>query len=125
MKKRSRRMLEPEKIAALLPCMDYLHGDAVDGQFRAACQYEYSRESNILRKVAEPFRHSVHPEEITLKIENYVHCGTWFIQNEWSFIWRCPSFPAKGWNEISNAERSELLRALPLSTNQPPPTGLG
>jgi hypothetical protein len=37
----------------LLPWMDYLHSDVVDGEFKAACQYEYARESNILRKASE------------------------------------------------------------------------
>ena len=49
-------MLEPETIAALLPCMDYLHGDVVGDEFRAACQCEYARESKILRKAVELLR---------------------------------------------------------------------
>jgi hypothetical protein len=126
MKDRRGKTLDQEIIKrVLLPCMDYLHGDVVDGQFRAACHYEYSRESNILRKAAELFKCSVHPEEITFKIENEFHCGFWFIQHEWSFIWQCPSFPAKSWNQLSEKERSELLCGLPLSTNKPRPLVLG
>src|SRR4030095_12312721 len=107
----------------LLPCIDYLHGDVVDLQFRAACQYEYARESNILRKAAELLRSNrlAHPEEITFRIENKFHCGSWFIQPEWSFIWQCPSFPEKGWNQLTEKERSELLCALPLSTKEAQP----
>jgi hypothetical protein len=107
--------------------MDYLHGDVVDSEFKAACAYEYARESNIVRKAAELLTRDLgaDPEEIGFKIEAEFHCGSWFIQNEWSFIWQCPSFPAKGWNELSAAERSELLWALPLSTNQPRPLVLG
>jgi hypothetical protein len=105
--------------------MDYLHGDVVGDEFRAACQYEYSRESNILRKAAELFRRSVHSEEITFKVENEFHCGFWFIQHEWSFIWQCRSFPAKSWNQLSEKERSEVLWGLPLSTNKPRPLVLG
>ena len=36
--------------------MDYLHGDVVGDEFKAACQYEYARESNVLRKAAELLR---------------------------------------------------------------------
>jgi hypothetical protein len=32
--------------------MDYLHGDVVDGEHEAACDYEYARESRVLRAAA-------------------------------------------------------------------------
>ncbi len=65
----------------LLPCMDYLHGDVVDGQFRAACQYEYARESNVLCKAAELLRRepTADAAEISFKMEDEFHCGSWFI----------------------------------------------
>jgi hypothetical protein len=67
--------------------MDYLHGDVVDGQFRAACQYEYARESNTLRRAAESLSRdpSAHTGEISFKIENEFHCGSWFIGDGWDF----------------------------------------
>jgi hypothetical protein len=107
--------------------MDYLHGDVVDGEFKAACQYEYGRESKILRKAAELFRRdrTAHAGEISFQIEDEFHCGSWFIQPEWSFIWECSSFPAKSWNQLTDTERADLLCALPLSTTKPRPLLLG
>ena len=63
--------------------------------------------------------------EIAFQIEREFHCGSWFFQPEWGFIWQCPSFPAKSWNQLSEAERTELLYGLPLSTNEPQPLRLG
>ncbi len=37
----------------LRPCIYYLHGKVVDDQFGAACQYEYARESAVLREAAQ------------------------------------------------------------------------
>jgi hypothetical protein len=118
----------------LLSRMDYLHGDVVDDQFRAACQYEYARESDILRKAAELFRcnPSAVAGEIFFHIESEFSesefpsvVGNWLISSEWRFIWRCSSFPAKSWNQLSEAERTELLYGLPLSTNEAQPLRLG
>jgi hypothetical protein len=94
----------------LLPCVAYLHGTVVGGQFRAACQYEYARESNVLRRAAE-LRSSADPVEVSFKIEEEFHCGSWFMQPEWSFLWECPSFPAKSWN--GRTELSYRPRSLP------------
>jgi len=107
--------------------MDYLHGDVVDGQFRAACQYEYARESNVLCKAAELLRRepTADAAEISFKMEDEFHCGSWFIGTDWMFVWQCPSFPAKSWNQLSDAERKELLYGLPLSTNKVQPLRLG
>ena len=33
-------------------CMDYLHGDVADDEFEAACDYEFARESRVLRAAA-------------------------------------------------------------------------
>ena len=97
--------------------MDYLHGDVVDGEFKAACQYEYGRESKILRKAAELFRRdrTADAGEISFQIEDEFHCGSWFIGNGWDLSWQCRSFSAKSWNQLSHAERAELLDGLPLS----------
>src|SRR5437899_7751366 len=40
---------ETEKSA----CMDYLHGHIIDGNFQAACFYEYGRESKALQYAAK------------------------------------------------------------------------
>jgi hypothetical protein len=123
-KKRPKKQAIDEE---LLPWMDYLRGDVVDGEFKAACQYEYARESNTLRRAAELFKGqaSAHPGEISIKIENEFHCGSWFVSPDWGFIWQCLSFPEKGWNQLSEAERTELLYGLPLSSNKARPLVLG
>jgi hypothetical protein len=113
----------------LLPWMDYLHGDVLDSEFKAACQYEYARESSILRKTSELLRNNptAHAGEVFFHIEREFPsaAGNWLISHEWSFIWQCPSFPATGWNQLSEAERTELLHGLQLSTNEPRPLHLG
>jgi len=107
----------------LLPCMDYLHGDVVDHQVKAACHYEYARECAVLRRAAELFSRdpTAYIGEISLKIEDEFHCGSLFIGIDWMFVWQCPSFPAKSWNQLSEAERTELLCGLPLATNKARP----
>jgi hypothetical protein len=112
----------------LLACIPYLHGHVVDEQFRAACQYEYARESNILRRAAELFRGdpSALAGEIFLKIDcEFPAVGNWLISTEWRFVWQCPSFPAQGWNQLSDAERADLLLSLPPTTNRLRPLQLG
>jgi hypothetical protein len=145
-----------EKERKLLPCMPYLHGDVAGDQFRAACRYEYARESKTLRDVAELFRRSNRSaDKMTIflayvcwyargstvlltaaelfvrvgegratKIFHIFHqiydefpaAGKHLIKHEWRVIWQCPSFPAKSWNDLSKAERSDLLWGLPNST---------
>jgi hypothetical protein len=113
----------------LLACIPYLHGCVVDGQFRAACHYEYARESNILRRAAELFgaNQSALAGEIFFQIDREfpAAAGNWLITQEWSFVWQCRSFPATSWNELSEAERTELLHGLPLPTNETRPLVLG
>ena len=129
--KRRSKTLKPETIAALLPCMDYLHGDVVGDDFRAACQYEYARESNVLPKAAQMLRdnRTADAGEILFRLEAECHdasCdASWLGHTDWSFIWQCPSFPAKSWNQLSEAERADLLCALPLSTTTPRALRLG
>ena len=115
----------------LLRCMDYLHGDVVDSEFRAACEYEYARESKVLQKAAQLLRSNPAADaaEIAFQIERESRCVkkrseellpwmhpqitsriNWFIQAEWFFIWECPSFPAKSWNQLGEKERADLLR---------------
>jgi hypothetical protein len=110
-----------------LPCMDYLHGDVVGDEFKAACQYEYARESDVLRRAAQLLRNNPTADigDIASQIESEFHCGSWFFSTDWGFIWQCPSFPEKGWNQISEAERTELLYGLPLSKIKVRPLVLG
>jgi hypothetical protein len=111
----------------LLLWVDYLHGDVLDSEFKAACQYEYSRKSNILRKASELLRcdPAAYGAEIVFKIEREFHCDSWFISPEWMFVWQCPSFPARGWNQLTEEERSDLLCGLPLSTKKARPLVFG
>jgi hypothetical protein len=123
---KSKQRTTQETDQELMPCMDYLHGDVVDDQFRAACHYEYARESNVLRRAAELLscNLTLPPGEIASQIEAEFHCGSWFFQPEWGFIWQCPSFPAK-WNHLTEEERSDLLCVLPLSTKKVRPLVFG
>jgi hypothetical protein len=90
--------------------MDYLHGDVVENEFEAACNYEYARESAVLHEAARLSASKKHfYEEIALKIENKFRCGLWFVGDPWSLIWQCPSFPRKNWNEVSQRERANIL----------------
>ncbi len=94
---------------ALLPNMDYLHGIVVDNKFEAACQYEYSRESDVLREAAELHKGGTDYHEICDALESKFDCNSWFINSPWIDIWKCPSFPSKGWNQLGNEEREEIL----------------
>jgi hypothetical protein len=90
--------------------MDYLHGDVIDEEFEAACHYEYSRESTILREaaiaVARRKRKNINlAQEVAHGIWKKYNCGTWFVGYPWGFIWRCPSFPGIPWNRLGTRER--------------------
>ena len=103
--------------------MDYLHSDVVDGEFRAACRYEYARESTILAKAAHLYNDpTTIAGEIGSRIDGEFHCGMCFW--EWFFIWQCPSFPAKSWNKLTEKERAELFLGLPRSTSKVGPLAL-
>jgi hypothetical protein len=119
---KTRRVTDEE----LLPYMDYLHGDVIGGQFRAACQYEYARESSTLRRAAELHRREPTPYagEIVFQTGREFHRDSWFISTDWMFVWQCPSFPAKNWNQLSENERTELLHGLTLSTTEARPLRL-
>jgi hypothetical protein len=111
----------------LLPCINYLHGDVVDDEFRAACQYEYARESQVLRRAAQLLRNNPKADmgDIASQIESEFHCVSWFFSTDWGLIWQCPSFPEKGWNQLSDAERADLLCGLPISAAKVRPVFLG
>lgn len=122
-------------------CMDYLHGDVTDDEFEAACAYEYARESTILREAAaihhaltrrEKARRGtgetkrtaatftdlwIHgtpmtksQETVSLIAEKHGH-DAWFVQYPWAYIWQCPAFPSKPWNQLSKKERANILPA--------------
>jgi len=103
--------------------MPYLHGDVAGDEFEAACSYEYARESAILRKAAEMYQSGKRQHNLWLPLEKETNGDTWFLQGSWSAFYECPSFPAKGWNELSNSERKELLHmgGFPLPSNVIPP----
>lgn len=105
--------------AALLPCMAYLHGNIVDGEFEAACTYEYARESKVLRWAARLWRRNATDHEIYSRVDQKFDCGVWFIQHPWSSIWSCQSFPEKSWNQLSDEERTKILWVFSRSGIQP------
>jgi hypothetical protein len=110
MKKPGPKTLEEK----LLPCMAYLYGDVAGDQFRAACRYKYARESKILPKIAELYRRKA--VGIFHQIDHeFPAAGEHLINHECRVFWQCPSFPEKSWNELSKAERSDLLWGLPCS----------
>jgi len=119
MKKRSGKTLDSKVIErALLPCMDYLHGDVVNNEFEAACHYEYARESEVLREAARLDQEDkASREENYFTVESKFDCGSWFIQHPWGFICECASFPAKSWNQLDACERSDILPAFSLPSN--------
>ena len=68
--------------------MDYLHGDVVGDEFKAACQYEYARESYVLRRATQLSRSKLTADigHVAAQIESEFHCGSWFFQSEWGFL---------------------------------------
>ena len=94
--------------------MDYLHGDVVDGEHEAACDYEYSRESRVLREAARLHRQGLSPEEIGEDIDQAFHCGGLFLQSPWFEFFTSAHFPETPWNSLSEEARARILRAFPL-----------
>lgn len=107
--------------ADLLACMPYLHGDVIDDELEAACSYEYARESKTLLWSARLHRKcpSAGSEEIAARTERRFKGGCWFLNDPWSFIAECPSFPQKSWNLLSDKERSDILLVFPTAKVQP------
>ena len=60
--------------------MAYLHGDVVDGEHEAACDYEYSRESPVLRAAARSHLQGLSFEEIGEGIDQAFSCGDAFLK---------------------------------------------
>jgi hypothetical protein len=89
--------------------MDYLHGHVVDGEFEAACCYEYARESAMLKEAAAKAGSAHLGEEEE----------SWIYQYPWNLIWSCADFPRKPWNQISDRQRLDILRAFPTTKVQP------
>lgn len=96
-------------------CMDYLHGDVANDEFQAARDYEYARESKVMREAARLLRKSGKTiEEVCGIIEYQTFPGLlschWY-QWPWLAFWsECPSFPDKSYNQLSERERAELRR---------------
>jgi hypothetical protein len=107
-------MTDAEKSA----CMDYLHGDVEGSHVGAAARYEYARESNLLCKAAEMFQSGKREYDLWLPLEEEADGEEWFLQGSWWAFYEFPSFPAKAWNQLSDSERKEFLRA---SGFLPPP----
>jgi hypothetical protein len=80
-----------------------------------------------LRKAAEFLSRNptAYAGEIVFEIEREFQSGSWFIGTDWMFVWQCPSFPAKSWNELNEKERAVLLYGLPFSTTKVRPLLLG
>jgi hypothetical protein len=125
MKKAGQKVPKKTKLATShadnLACMDYLHGDVKDGDFEAACGYEYARESNVMREAAKLSVSGISDTEIACKVEDQFQCGHWFIQQPWGFIWQCPSFPAKSWNQLGEQERADIRLVFPLPADKVQP----
>jgi hypothetical protein len=73
--KRVRRLTDEE----LLPCMDYLHGDVPDHELKAACKYEYAKESDCMKKPAHLLKSNptAGAGEIAFQIEVQSRDGDW------------------------------------------------
>jgi hypothetical protein len=125
MKKAGQKAPTKTKVATThadkLACMDYLHGDVVDGEYEAACGYEYARESKVLREAAQLSASGISDTEIACKVEGHFQCGHWFIQHPWGVIWECPSFPAKSWNQLGEKERADIRLVFPLPADKVQP----
>jgi hypothetical protein len=105
LKKRSFKTVGSEiSQSALLPCMDYLHGDVVDNEFEAACYYEYAKESAFLREAARLWASE---KDSYKEIEKT------------ALVWQCPSFLRKSWNQLSLQERANILKGVQSSQIQP------
>ena len=94
--------------------MAYLHGDVVDGEHEVACDYEYARESRVLREAARLHRQgSFELEEIGEEIDQTFSCGVVFLSSPWLEIFICPHFPEIPWNSLPAEAHKEMVRAYP------------
>jgi hypothetical protein len=120
---KTRRVTDEE----LLPCMDYLHGDVVDGEFKAACQYEYARESISCAKPLNSYRvtrqHT--PEKLYLRSNANSNLAVGSSELTGCSSGSVHHFRQRSWNELSEKERAVLLYGLPFSTTKVRPLLLG
>lgn len=112
MKTIKKPLTEAQKVS-LIP---YLHGDVSDDEFEAACCYEYARESQVLREAAA--RWSKEHNEMVFADELQEFECPWFVNGVWPFIYRCPAFPSKTWNELKAKERAAILCGFPLAVTE-------
>ena len=97
----------------LFSCMQYLHGDVADGNYEAACIYEYARASEILREAARLFQSGLKVEEVFCEMMHHnAH-----VQN-FPELWECPSFPEKSWNQLAATERERIALAYPFPADK-------
>jgi hypothetical protein len=94
--------------------MAYLHGDVVDGEHEACCDYEYAREGRALREAARLQGQGLSFAEIGEEIDSAFSAGDLFIQHPWLEIFCCPGFPETPWNQLPQEARSEVLAAFSL-----------
>ncbi|MGA3169500.1 MAG: hypothetical protein ABSE62_00660 [Chthoniobacteraceae bacterium] len=99
-------------------CLEYLRREVIDGEFQAACVYEYARESQGMREESALHKRGTY----SLGRHGYIvqPNGQNVLADP---IWTCPSFPAKGWNQLNETERAKIVRSggypLPPGKNQP------
>ncbi|MEI6493100.1 MAG: hypothetical protein WCO94_11175 [Verrucomicrobiota bacterium] len=97
----------------LFSCMQYLHGDVADGNYEAACIYEYARASEILRKAARLLRGGLKVEEVFCEMKHHNAHVQNFLE-----LWECPSFPEKSWNQLTATERERIALAYPFPADK-------
>ena len=98
-------------------CMDLLHSDVTDDESEAACEYEYARESQVLREAARLHRQGLSFEEIAEEIDQAFSCGGLFLASPWLEIFSSSAaglFPLSPWNHLPEEARERILRAFPL-----------
>jgi hypothetical protein len=117
--------------------MDYLHGDVADSELKAACLYEYGRESSVLCEASQQLeqlaiellakKEEEEPQvfEVFDLVESTFSCGQWFCEWPWLALWWVStSFPSKAWTQLKPEERQELRNFLPLQSNNVKPIQL-
>ena len=94
--------------------MAYLHGIVADTEFEAACDYEFARESRVLREASRSHGQGLNLDELGEEIDQAFTCGGLFLQSPWFEFFTCAHFPESPWNSLSAEDRREILRTLRL-----------
>jgi hypothetical protein len=93
-------------------------GDVTDGEFEAACYYEYGRESHVLHEAARLSRQELDLSEIGHRIDRHFACGNLFLASPWLEIFTCGLFPETPWNRLHAEVRAGILGAFPLPSGK-------